>query len=155
MNASSIIIREARVAEIIDLRWKILRTGLARELGSFPGDDEPTTLHFAAVDGRDVVGCATFVRRDWRDRPAWQLRGMAVRDDLRGAGIGTRLLEIAEREIARQAYSNQLWCNARVPAVKFYERHGWTKAGEEFHVEHAGPHVKMIKTLAPAAQRPA
>jgi predicted GNAT family N-acyltransferase len=118
-------------------------------MADFPGDDEPTARHFGAFDsGGEVVGCATFIRRPWQGKPAWQLRGMAVRDDLRGAGIGTRMLDVAERLLSREAYSDQLWCNARTPATKFYERLGWQKFGEEFVVETAGPHFKMIKTLA-------
>jgi predicted GNAT family N-acyltransferase len=141
-------IRRARIDEIIDLRWKILRAGLGREFADFPGDDEPTTYHFGAFNGSgEVVGCATFVRRPWQDKPAWQLRGMAVREDLRGGGIGAQLLEVAERALAEERFSNQLWCNARTPATKFYERLGWQKVGEEFIAETAGPHFKMTKAL--------
>jgi predicted GNAT family N-acyltransferase len=147
MDQREVQIREARVEEIIDLRWKILRAGLPRETADFPGDDEPTTHHFAALCGDQVVGCASFMRSPWQEKPAWQLRGMAVLEELRSAGIGARMLEDAEGVLAREGFSNQLWCNARTPAAKFYERHGWTKLGEEFHVEHAGPHVRMVKAL--------
>src|SRR5438067_4534687 len=144
MSEPRIVIRAASIDEIVDLRWKILRAGLPRDAANFPGDDEPTTLHVGAfLDDRQIVGCAMLVRRPWQDEPAWQLRGMAVRDDLRGQGIGTRILEFAERTLAGQNYAAQLWCNARTPATSFYERLGWQKIGEEFHIESAGPHFKM------------
>src|SRR5262245_28734176 len=114
-------IRDACAEEIIDLRWRILRAGLPREKAIFPGDDEPATHHFAAILDDEVVGCASFMQNPWQGNPAWQLRGMAVREDLRGSGIGTRMLEHAEQVLARLEFSRQLWCNARTPAVAFYE----------------------------------
>src|SRR5881394_507909 len=92
-----IVIRVARVEEILDLRWTILRAGLPREAANFDGDDEPTTHHFAAFIGSDAIACATFLRRDIDSKPAWQLRGMAVRADHQRHGVGARLLDGAER----------------------------------------------------------
>jgi GNAT superfamily N-acetyltransferase len=145
-NASNQIeIREARIEEILDLRWTILRAGLPRESANFEGDDEPTTHHFAAVNGRELLGCATFLQRPFNDQPGWQLRGMAVRADQQSGGIGKRLLEFAESFVLSKGYSNLLWCNARVPASSFYVRRGWTIVGEPFEIPTAGPHVKMMK----------
>jgi predicted GNAT family N-acyltransferase len=42
-----------------------------------------------------------------------------------------------------------MWCNARSPAVRFYERNGWMLASEEFVIESAGPHFKMVLKLPP------
>jgi GNAT superfamily N-acetyltransferase len=148
--------RQAPVERVLDLRWTILRAGLPREAANFEGDDEPGTKHFIGVNYRDagpddsdgdVIACATFVQRPWQGEPAWQLRGMAVRKDFQRSGIGRRLLAFAEREVARDGYSQQLWCNARTPAVPFYQRAGWTPVGEEFVVETAGPHYRMLKRV--------
>jgi GNAT superfamily N-acetyltransferase len=149
MNSDSEIqVRLATIAQIIDLRWQTLRAGLPREMADFPGDEEPQTRHVAAIDGLGkVVGCASFMQRPWQDRPAWQLRGMAVAERLQGRGIGARMLAFAEQVLATDGYSNQLWCNARTPATRFYERQGWKRVGDEFVVETAGPHYKMIKSL--------
>ena len=46
-----------------------------------------------------------------------------------------------------------MWCNARTPAVGFYQRHGWVVASEEFEVKTAGPHFKMTLKLPPADVR--
>jgi len=143
-------IRLARdVEEIIDLRHAILRQGLPRELAHFEGDDEPTTRHVVAeIDGR-IVGCATILRRPWNGQPAYQLRGMAVEEGLQGQGIGSKLLAEAERFVRDENFTRQLWCNARTPAANFYRKHGWEIASAEFHIEHAGPHVKMTKMVDP------
>src|SRR4051812_16475110 len=133
-----ITIRLARVDEIFDLRWNILREGMARTAAEFSGDDEPGTFHFGAFDraGRNV-GCASFMRRDWEGRAAWQLRGMAVSPELQKSGVGRRLLEPAEVTLPRAKYSAQLWCNPRMPAVPFYRKLGWETVGAEFIVETA------------------
>src|SRR5215471_20383 len=88
--------REALIDEILDLRWEILRAGLPRESANFEGDDEPTTHHFVAEIGSEIVGCATFLQRPFNHEPGWQLRGMAVTANRQGSGVGKRLLEFAE-----------------------------------------------------------
>jgi GNAT superfamily N-acetyltransferase len=145
------IIRPATIEEIVELRWWILRTGLPRETADFDGDREGGTLHVGAFDGAtgDTIACASFMRRPWQDQPAWQLRGMAVRADVQGRGVGQRLLDVAERLLREQAHADQPWCNARTPATRFYEKLGWQKVGEEFEVPTAGPHFKMTKLLPP------
>jgi len=148
-DSDEIIIREVRVDQIIDLRWTILRNGLPRETAQFDGDNDPTTVHLAAFRADTLIACATFLRRDYEDQPAWQLRGMAVREDHQRGGLGTRLLDFAEAFLRRQNHSNLLWANARVPAAGFYERRGWTIVSEPFEYPTAGPHVKIMKRIAP------
>jgi predicted GNAT family N-acyltransferase len=37
-----------------------------------------------------------------------------------------------------------IWCNARVSAMGFYRKAGWTVESEEFEIEGVGPHVRML-----------
>jgi GNAT superfamily N-acetyltransferase len=143
------IIRLAAIDEIVNLRWRILRAGLPRETADFDGDREPGTIHVGAfLSGTaENIACASFMRRPWQDQPAWQLRGMAVRDDYQGKGLGARMLAFAEQALRDRHHSNQLWCNARTPATHFYEKLGWQKFGEEFAVPTAGPHFKMTRQM--------
>ena len=147
--SSGLIIRSANADELIDLRWELLRAGLARETAVFEGDEEVGTRHFVVEMDAKVVGCATFLRRPLEDQAAWQLRGMAVRSDLQRGGVGRAMLEFAERFLREEGYTNLLWCNARVPAKAFYERLGWQTISEQFDIPSAGPHVKMTKNLSP------
>lgn len=140
-------IRQAEIKEILDLRWRILRAGLARESADFPGDDLPTTLHIGAFDGDACVGCASFMQNEWNGAPAWQLRGMAVEDGYRSQGIGQEILVFADQQILQRGYARQLWCNARMPAVAFYRKLGWQTVGAEFDIPTAGPHYKMSRVL--------
>jgi GNAT superfamily N-acetyltransferase len=141
-------LRLAALDEIIDLRHANLRQGLPRDTALFEGDELPTSRHVAAaIDGR-VVGCATVHLNQWQGQPAWQLRGMAVAPDLRGRGVGQALLAFLEASLrAGSPPVRQLWCNARTPAVGFYERQGWRVVSEVFEIPTAGPHVRMTKLM--------
>jgi GNAT superfamily N-acetyltransferase len=140
-------IRRATLDEIIDLRHAVLRAGLPRETAVFPGDDAETSLHIAAVRDGEVVGCASFHLNRWQDRPAYQLRGMATADSVRRQGLGRQMLAFAEAELRSLPTTRQLWCNARTPAVPFYEAMGWQVESEIFQIPSAGPHVRMSKRL--------
>ena len=141
-------IRRARIDEIVDLRHIILRNGLPRETAVFPGDDAPTARHYAADSDGQIVGCATLHLNEYQGQPAWQLRGMATTDDMRGKGLGRALLKFLEDELlADPNAGRQLWCNARVPAAGFYQKLGWTIVSEEFDIPTAGPHYRMTKLL--------
>jgi GNAT superfamily N-acetyltransferase len=141
-------VRRARPEEVIDLRHVILRAGLPRETAIFAGDDAPGTVHVVAVEDDAVVGCATMLKNIWQGEPAWQVRGMAVSPGFQRRGVGGLMLAELQRFAAEHPDGVRLmWCNARSPAVGFYERQGWTVASDEFVIETAGPHFKMTRRL--------
>lgn len=146
-------IRRAQVAELIDLRHAVLRHGLPREEAMFPGDDAPTSRHYGAFRGDQVLCCATLHASEWEGEPAFQLRGMATAPEARRTGLGRRVTEWMEADLRAAAGAGEgvpllLWCNARVPAVAFYEAMGWAVVSEPFEIPTAGPHVRMVKRLA-------
>jgi len=133
---------------VIDLRHRVLRQDLPRESAVFEGDLEPDTQHLAAYDAWNmIVGCCTILHRTWQDRPAWQLRGMAVDDQWQGKGVGRLLLGEVEIVVLNSDHAIELWCNARKIAVPFYKSHGWEIASPEFDIPTAGPHYKMTRKL--------
>ena len=137
------------IERIIDLRHVILRHGLPREAAIFPGDDAPTSRHYAAIENERVVGCLTLHQSQWESQPAWQLRGMATDKEHQGQGIGRAMMAFMESDLLSDANaSRQLWCNARVPAKNFYVNLGWKIVSDIFDIPTAGPHVRMIKKLA-------
>ena len=141
--------RRARLEEIFQVRWDVLRPNRPIEAAQFPGDDAPESIHCGAFErstGRNIA-CASLTRVDWRGEPAWQLRGMGVIDEYQGRGVGKLLLDVLE-SLARDASPIRLlWCNAREEAVGFYRKQGWTIASERFHIEDVGPHFKMTKRV--------
>jgi len=139
-------IRRVYASDVIDLRHAILRAGLPRETALFPGDDDAGARHYGAFEEDRLIGCVTLHSSSWRDGPAWQLRGMAVDKDHQSNGVGKALIDFLEGDL-RDSHTLQLWCNARVPAAKFYEKMGWRIVSEPFEIPTAGPHVKMTKRL--------
>lgn len=73
---------------------------------------------------------------------AWHLRSMATRADVRNGGIGRAVLDAALAYVAERGGA-AMWCNARVPAVAFYERAGFCTFGDVWTEDHIGPHIKM------------
>lgn len=143
----NVVIRQASISEIIDLRNATIIAGTDRTSPEFAGDHEDTTRHFGAFEEDRAVCCATFLLSEWETEPAWQLRGMATTPQLRGKGIGSALLRFAEQALREAAPVRRMWCNARTGAVTFYERHGWRTVSDEFLIQGVGPHYRMVKNL--------
>ena len=146
-----IVISRVSIDVIIDLRYRILRAGLPRESAQFPGDQATSTWHVGVFRSPEEdalpVSCASFMLNTYHDQPAWQLRGMATDHGQQGKGFGGELLRYALPLIAFDSNVRSFWCNARVPAIPFYERHGWKVDSEEFDIPTAGPHRKMVKRV--------
>jgi predicted GNAT family N-acyltransferase len=135
-----------------DLRRAVLRPN-GGEI-TWAGDEDPDTFHLAARDGDGaVIGVVRF-------SPApcpygsgaaapWQLRGMATDPVVRGSGAGRALVIDGLARVAARG-GDLVWCDARVPAVGFYERMGFTVVSEVFDKPGIGPHVGMVREVTPA-----
>lgn len=135
------------------LRHRVLRPYLAfEEMRPQPGELEPGSVHLAAVSpAGEVVGTAVLIREPFAQLPgrvdAWRLRGVAVADGLRGHGIGAELLTRVLDQVAERG-GGLLWCNARVPARRFYERAGFSVVGDQWEEPRTGPHLTMWRAVA-------
>ncbi|MGZ4151497.1 MAG: GNAT family N-acetyltransferase [Actinomycetota bacterium] len=142
-------IRPVALEDVLPTRQRILRPHQRVEDVEFEGDRRPGALHVGAFVAGRLVGAASVLpdaHPEVPDPNAWRIRGMAVDDDLRDRGIGGALLERCV-EHARSSGGTLVWCNARVGAVGFYERHAFLSEGEPFDVDVIGPHVRMRRTL--------
>jgi predicted GNAT family N-acyltransferase len=151
LSANDITVRPGGADEVIDLRHKILRGHLPRSAAEYDVDAWPATCHWVATapDGR-VVGCVTIFPAplDQQTPDAWQLRGMAVADDVRNLRVGAKLLAAVDGFLlARSPPPALVWCNARVTAIGFYQRCGWRVVSDVYDVPGVGPHRKMIKPI--------
>lgn len=72
----------------------------------------------------------------------WRIRGMATAAAARGAGAGSAVLDALLRH-AEAHGATRIWCNARTPARRFYERAGFRVVSGEFELPMIGPHVVM------------
>jgi GNAT superfamily N-acetyltransferase len=133
------------------LRQQVLRPGRPRTSVELAGDDDPLAGSFAArtADG-EVVGTAV-VRPEacpWRpDAPgAWRLRGMATAEGVRGQGVGAQVLRATIAHVVLEG-GHLIWCSARTPARRFYEREGFVVEGDEWNDPEIGPHVAMYRPV--------
>ena len=116
-------------------------------------EDPAGTFHLAAHNssGR-LVGVVRFspAACPWRPeaRAPWQLRGMATDPTVRGAGAGRALITEGLARVAAHG-GDLVWCDARVPALGFYERMGFVVVTEEFDKPEGGPHRGMLIDLPP------
>ena len=123
------------VAASYPLRQAVLRPHQTIDEVAAPVDDDPESATFGVIDRStgSVVGTATVLRaeapmaKDGADftadgaggdaagAPAWRLRYMATRDDLRGQGLGSHALEAALAHVAAEGggtASEESWCGA-------------------------------------------
>jgi GNAT superfamily N-acetyltransferase len=135
----------------LPLRQQVLRPDRPLEEQVLPGERDPAAAHVAALtgDGR-VVGTAVLLPEPFAARPdrtdAWRLRGVAVPPDLRGRGVGGRVLRYAIARVALHG-GGLLWANVRMPARGFYEREGFAADGEPWTAPVSGPHLTMWREV--------
>ena len=127
--------------EHLNLRWKVLRIGLPLETAHYHGiDEDPRTKFVVAHLGGKMVGCAT-LQTDPRDGAIYRIRGMAVDENVRNRGIGTKIVNLLQEFAA--THKTGIWCNARIRAVPMYERCGFVIVSDVFEIEGIGPHHDM------------
>lgn len=143
---------EVELEATYDLRRRVLRAHAPEVPLSNPEDTVPGTFHLAVVDDGSVVAIGSFSPQPFPldDRPAMRLRGMAVEPARQGHGVGALLLRAALERLARDG-ATTVWANARMPALSFYERHGFVAVGEPFE-EIGIEHVRVVRSLGPDLQ---
>lgn len=141
---SSIYVEFVAARTVLPLRARVLRPGQPISSVDHEYDHWPDTFHVAAfVAASGVVACATFYPEPTPDgRDAWRLRAMASAPEVRGQGYGAATLTFGLTEV-RARGGTVVWCNARTPAVGFYEKLGFSTVGEEFELPPIGPHYLM------------
>ncbi|HIA72415.1 MAG TPA: GNAT family N-acetyltransferase [Phycisphaerales bacterium] len=115
------------------LRESILRPGQPKENWTFEADDDPRTIHLAMKDGEDIVAIVSLLP-EVKEGCSWRLRGMAVKEQLQGQGIGQQLLVTLVAMV-----KDDLWCTARKDVHDFYLKNGFEVFGDEFvmnNLEH-------------------
>ncbi len=144
IDATRGVVRTADVEEIITLRARVLRPGLATDVARFAEDRDEGTIHLGLFEGERALSCLTLLESTYEGERAWRLRGMATDDGMRGAGLGARLLAWVAEHMQRADTPDVVWCDARLVAVPFYARAGWAIVSDEYDVPNIGPHHKMV-----------
>lgn len=138
------------------LRQEVLRPHQRVAEMAQPGDDAPTSAHFAAYAIRGpsevdaIVGVASVQREDEPDAgmARWRLRGMATAAAARRTGVGAALLTRVVEHVERSG-GGGLWANARLGALEFYVASGFEVVSEEFDIAGIGPHRRVRLSTGP------
>ncbi|HEX6230125.1 MAG TPA: GNAT family N-acetyltransferase [Actinomycetota bacterium] len=141
--------RTADLADVRELRHRLLRPHQRPEELVYPGDHLPDALHLGAFERGALVGVASICREPppGSEEPrAWRIRGMATEPAVRGRGIGGELLGRCVAHAAERGAA-VVWCSARVRAEPFYRRHGFAVVRGPYDVPAIGPHVEMRRRL--------
>ncbi len=158
--------------EYFDVRYEVLRKPLGSPRGSELLNDDNTAIHayisvnnkiisvgriaLIATDGsvKDPVGsnCPAFEPLANPDqqknlRPAVQVRQMGTLTEFQGKGFAAKILNALEQTAIQHWNARTGWLQARLAAIQFYEKCGWTAYGEEYDVNNVGLHLSMLKKL--------
>ena len=135
---AALAVREVDIERTRPLRQAVLRPH--ETVAQLAREEPHDAFAVAAFDGDELIGVG-IVAPDG-DPGGWRIRGMATVPSARRRGAGTAVLE-ALLAHARERGARRVWCNARTPAVAFYERPGMRVSSERFELPHIGPHVVM------------
>lgn len=128
------------------LRRRVLRPH--QTVAELVAETAPGTIGFAAFSGGAVVGSALLSQEPFPDGEidAWRLRGMATAPEFQGRGVGGAVLSTVI-DYVRIAGGTVLWANARTPARRFYESHGFAAVGDIWNDPDIGPHIRMWRKV--------
>ena len=149
IEVPNISIKQINAKGTYPVRHPVLRAGRPIEDCEFSGDDLETTIHLGLYLDNTLAGVATFLKQDntiFNTTLQYQLRGMAVLKKHQGKRLGEALLKHGETLLKKKG-ATLLWFNARVIAVPFYKRNGYTIIGDSFEIPKVGTHFVMYKTL--------
>lgn len=128
--------------QMVQMRIDILRKPLGLTFTADELEKEKGEVLIGAFEDEKMLGCCMLVKQDSK---ICRLRQMAVMNNLQGKGIGRALMNFAEN-IARDLGYKKLSMHARKTAIGFYEKLGYSVAGNEFE-EVTIPHFVMEKEL--------
>ena len=132
--------------QAVALRLAILRQPLGLTFSNEQLQSEAGCHHLGGFIQAELIACLVLQPLDGK---TLRMRQLAVKEQLRGQGIG-RMLVNASEALACESGFQHLTLHARESAVGFYERLGYRRIGACF-LEVTLPHWAMHKTLAPSS----
>lgn len=140
---TNLLVRCVSLERTRALRQAVLRPHEAVE--EMVSSESSEAFAVGAFDGEELVSVGLIAPDG--EPGAWRIRGMATTPAARGEGAGTGVLD-ALLDHARAEGARRIWCNARTPACRFYERAGFRVISDEFELPMIGPHLVMELTGA-------
>lgn len=132
-----------RYTDAVRLREQVLRIPLGRQFSDefLTRQRLPEFQHFAALLHDVVVGAATARVADGRI----QIFQVATVDGLRSRGIGSGLMRFLEDSLFSETGITDYFVFSRIPAVKFYERLGYSMVDDRLHILAGLEHRELSK----------
>jgi predicted GNAT family N-acyltransferase len=132
-------IRRVSLADTLPLRQRLLRPTQELDELVFSGDEDPGAVHLGAFDGDDIVGIASLAPSPG-PLGRWRIRQIGVAPELRGAGLGRRLVETLLDEVEGPVH-----LSARSHLEDWYLGMGFERVGGVYDKPPVGPHVDMVR----------
>ncbi|MEO8392168.1 MAG: GNAT family N-acetyltransferase [Chloroflexota bacterium] len=108
------------------------------------GYDDYTPLHLVVRDEAGTVIGGLLADTYWK----WMAIGIFwLRDDLRGQGLGSRLLKMAEDEAIKRGCKHAHLDTLSFQALDFYKKHGYTIFGQLDDLPEGHTRYYLRKTL--------
>ena len=140
---SGLVLREISLADTRPLRHKVLRP---HETSESLASHESSDAYAVGVFDDGALIAVGFVAPDG-EPGAWRIRGMATAPAARRKGAGTTVLDALLRH-ALAGGASRVWCNARTPARRLYERAGFHAVSDEFELPDIGTHFVMERKMS-------
>jgi GNAT superfamily N-acetyltransferase len=84
-------------------------------------------IHFGAFTEDKLAGVISL----FSEGTIYQFRKFAVDNSMQGKGIGSKILQYVI-DFAKAEGGTRIWCNARITAINFYAKFGFTATGQRF-----------------------
>lgn len=136
-------VEQVQFGLVLPLRQRILRPHQRVVDAQYPQD--PVGTHFAAFsEESEIVGVATLLPEmpTTESDPTWRLRGMAIAEDHQREGVG-RALMFSLLDFVSDVDHGGIWCTARLPAVRFYQKFDFVTVGDPYIERQLGAHIRM------------
>ena len=128
--------------QMAQLRLEVLLRPIGVPASYINPQKEKADLLIGAFEGEQMIGCCVLTHLN---EELVQLRQMAVQSDVQGQGVGAAIVTFAEK-VARERGFARLMMHARDVVIPFYQKCGYTVAGEQF-TEVGIAHHRMEKAL--------
>jgi len=127
-----------------DLRWKILRAPWNRPKHKIEDEINDKSIKLIACDENGkIIGTG---RARFNSSTEAEIKSMAVEENYRGKGIGSKIIFELERKI-KETEARKIVISSRDKAVEFYKKHGYRVISESYNLYGEVPHHTMMKEL--------
>ncbi|QEM14080.1 GNAT family N-acetyltransferase [Mucilaginibacter rubeus] len=131
-----------------ELTWRLRQRVLYPEskLYEMEMEEDNHGYHFAAFKDNNIIAVISLFDKG----TDWQFRKFAVDETMQNMGIGRLVLQHIT-DFATTNGGTRLWCNARLSAINFYLKAGFSHTGNLFS-KNGFDYEILEKTLTPAQE---